>query len=70
MVSSEIHRPMANQNKPSRLYVTHLGQKVLLQDERYCGGHKSTRRNGHKVYSRILRSQLKREATQMIYSEI
>jgi hypothetical protein len=70
MVSSEINRTMANQNKPSKLYVTHLGCKVLLEDQRYCGGHKSIKRNGHKVYSRILRSQLKREASKMIYSEI
>lgn len=61
---------MANQNHPSKIYVSHLGMKVLSQDERYCGGHKSTKRNGHKIYSRILRSQLKREVSKMIYSEI
>ena len=59
-----------NQNRPSKLYVSHLGYKVLAEDERYCGGHKSTKRNGHKIYSRILRSQLKREASKMIYAEI
>jgi hypothetical protein len=60
----------ANQNEPSRIYWTHVGKKIFFEDERYCGGHKSTKRNGHKIYSRTLRAQLKREALKEIEETI
>lgn len=42
-----------------------VGDMMLFEDDRYCGGHKSNGRY-HKKLSRVLRSKFKAETKQMI----
>ena len=54
-------------NTPDSLFFKHGIYGVIREDQ--TDGHKSGGKT-KRVYSRILRSQLKREASKMIYSEI